>query len=49
MERRFYEEIAGIYRLRVPFENLYTSVFLVRTEEGTAVLSCLQDCLQHIG
>ena len=40
MERRFYEEIAGIYRLRVPFENLYTSVFLVRTEEGTALVDC---------
>ena len=30
---KFQHEIGGIYRLRVPFENLYTSVFLIKTNE----------------
>ena len=34
----FVEEVAGIYRLRVPFEDLYTSVFLIRTEQGDALV-----------
>lgn len=31
----FYEEVNGIYRLRVPFDCIYTSVFLIRGSEGT--------------
>lgn len=30
----FIEEVKGIYRLKVPFEDLYTSVFLIRIEQG---------------
>lgn len=29
MENAFFEEAKGIYRLRVPFEDIYTSVFLI--------------------
>lgn len=36
----FYKEIDGIYRLRVPFENLYTSVFLVTLEHGYVPVDC---------
>lgn len=28
----------GLYKLEIPFEELYTSVFIVNTEEGTAVI-----------
>ena len=40
MENRFYEEAAGLLRLRVPFEELYTSVFLIRAEQGIALVDC---------
>ena len=36
----FYKETDGIYRLRVPFENLYTSVFLIETEKGRILVDC---------
>ena len=36
----FYEEFAGIYRLRVPFERIYTSVFLIETQEGAVLVDC---------
>lgn len=36
----FEKEIGRIYRLKVPFENLYTSVFLVKTEQGNALVDC---------
>ena len=36
----FNEEIKDIYRLKVPFENIYTSVFLVRTPSGMIVVDC---------
>ena len=36
----FYQEIDGIYRLRIPFEGIYTSVFLIITEEGSALVDC---------
>ena len=36
----FYEEIKGIFRLCVPFEKIYTSVFFVRTEEGNILVDC---------
>lgn len=37
MKNEFYKETEGIYRLRVPFDRIYTSVFLV-VSEGSAVL-----------
>ena len=37
---RFYEELAGIYRLRVPFEAIYTSVFLIRLSTGPILVDC---------
>ena len=40
MENRFYEEMAGLLRLRVPFEALYTSVFLIKAEQGIALVDC---------
>jgi glyoxylase-like metal-dependent hydrolase (beta-lactamase superfamily II) len=36
----FYEETKGIYRLRVPFENIYTSVFLIMSEENKILADC---------
>lgn len=36
----FYEETKGIYRLRVPFENIYTSVFLITAEENKILVDC---------
>ncbi len=30
----FVKEVEGVYRLKVPFEDLYTSVFLIRIEQG---------------
>ena len=38
--RLFEREAAGIYRLRVPFENLTTSVFLLLTQEGPVLYDC---------
>ena len=38
--RLFEREAAGIYRLRVPFENLTTSVFLLLTREGPVLYDC---------
>lgn len=36
-----FEYIIGeIYRLKVPFENLYTSVFLIKTEQGNTLIDC---------
>lgn len=36
----FVQEAAGLYRLRVPFENLTTSVFLLLTQEGPVLYDC---------
>ena len=36
----FYEETKGIYRLRVPFENIYTSVFLITAERNKILVDC---------
>lgn len=33
-KRLFYKETDGIFRLRVPFENLYTSVFFIKTPKA---------------
>ena len=37
---RFEKETENIYRLRVPFEDLYTSVFLLEGEDGYALVDC---------
>ena len=37
---RFIEEAKGVFRLKVPFDNLYTSVFLVECEEGPLLVDC---------
>lgn len=37
---RFEEEIKEIFRLRVPFDRIYTSVFLLRTSEGNILVDC---------
>lgn len=34
MKPRFEKECEGIYRLRIPFETVYTSVFLMKTDRG---------------
>ena len=36
----FYKETDGIYRLRVPFEDLYTSVFLVASGNDAVLIDC---------
>jgi glyoxylase-like metal-dependent hydrolase (beta-lactamase superfamily II) len=36
----FLEERKGIYRLKVPFENIYTSVFLIKTKTGIVLVDC---------
>ena len=36
----FYKETEGIYRLRVPFENIYTSVFLLTAAERPILVDC---------
>lgn len=40
MEYEFIKEIGGIYRLKVPFEDLYTSVFLVQTDGKYTLVDC---------
>jgi glyoxylase-like metal-dependent hydrolase (beta-lactamase superfamily II) len=40
MEAVFYKELEGIYRLKVPFEGIYTSVFLVTSEKGAILVDC---------
>lgn len=40
MERKFQKEIEGIYRLKVPFEDLYTSVFLIAAKEENTLVDC---------
>lgn len=37
---KFKRETEHIYRLRVPFEDLYTSVYLLRSEDGLALVDC---------
>lgn len=36
----FYKETDGIYRLRVRFQKIYTSVFLIQTENGLILVDC---------
>lgn len=40
MKKEFQKEIGGIYRLKIPFENLYTSVFLLQTANGNILVDC---------
>ena len=40
MDAVFVEEAKGIYRLKVPFDNIYTSVFLVTAEEKALLVDC---------
>ena len=37
---QFSQETQRIYRLKVPFESVYTSVFLLQTEQGNALVDC---------
>lgn len=36
----FEKEIGCIYRLKVPFDDLYTSVFLIKKEAGNILVDC---------
>lgn len=36
----FIQETEGIYRLRVPFDRIYTSVFLLQTDEKIILVDC---------
>ena len=36
----FYKETESIYRLRVPFERVYTSVFLIEAEASRILVDC---------
>ena len=40
MDQAFFEEVGGIYRLCVPFENIYTSVFLIVAENKKILVDC---------
>ena len=40
MKYLFYKELDGLYRLRVPFENIYTSVFLITADEKNILVDC---------
>ena len=38
LPKRFQKEAEGIYRLKIPFETVYTSVFLVVAKDGMALV-----------
>lgn len=40
MDKLFQKEVEGIYRLKIPFDDLYTSVFLISTDGGYALVDC---------
>ena len=40
MNARFEKVIDGIYRLNIPFDTVYTSVFLVKSESGAVLVDC---------
>ena len=40
MKSAFCLQTSGIYRLKIPFDTVYTSVFLVEDEEGAVLLDC---------
>ncbi len=37
---KFIKETSNIYRIKVPFENLYTSVFLITTDTANVLVDC---------
>ena len=38
MLKEFYREVGGVYRLKIPFDDLYTSVFLLDSKEGFVLI-----------
>lgn len=36
----FYEEVEGIYRLKIPFDTVYTSVFLIKAPSRVILVDC---------
>ena len=40
MKNGFYKEAEGIYRLRVPFEGIYTCVFLIEAQSKRILVDC---------
>ncbi len=40
ISNRFLKETEAIFRLKVPFYSVYTSVFLIRTDEGYILVDC---------
>ena len=40
MEKKFLEKIKGIFRLKVPFLSVYTSIFLMQTEAELILVDC---------
>ncbi len=40
IDSKFYKEVEGICRLKVPFENIYTSVFLIQGNEKLFLVDC---------
>jgi len=40
MDNKFHKEIDGIYRLKIPFDTVYTSLFLLETDEGDILVDC---------
>ena len=36
----FSNEIGDIYRLKVPFDNIYTSVFFIKTDDKNILVDC---------
>ena len=40
MNARFELVVDGIYRLNIPFDTVYTSVFLVKSESGAVLVDC---------
>ena len=37
---KFQSEVAGIYRLKIPFDTVYTSVFLIESDFGNVLVDC---------
>ncbi len=40
---RFEREVGEIYRLKIPFEDIYTSLFLIKDEGGMLLVDCGQN------
>lgn len=37
---KFKSEVSGIYRLKIPFDTVYTSVFLIESDHGNVLVDC---------